>query len=113
MANVMRWCNAYDTIRCDAMQYNIKSEENVFTLFNPFDHTLLNPVVDRIASSFREHPREGVIIYYNAKWKSIFDGRKEFSMARELDLFGIKSVIYRCQAKLTILLSWLSWISLE
>jgi len=52
-----------DIIEADAVGYEVKPDENVFYLFNPFGRDMLRQVVRNISSSVASHRRPVWIIY--------------------------------------------------
>lgn len=62
----------YHVFCYDATQYEIRSCENVFTFFNPFNDKVMLPVVKNILSSVKKYPRDIFVIYFNPTEKEIF-----------------------------------------
>jgi SAM-dependent methyltransferase len=84
----------FQIIETDATQYLIKPEENLFIMYNPFDETVLDRVLDNIIASLRESPRKIWIVYYNPKWNQIVESRRELKRAQELNVWGFKFAVY-------------------
>lgn len=57
----------------DAVQFDGYGEYNVFFFFNPFNDTVLEPVVRRILESVRENPRTVYVIYHHPKYDWVMD----------------------------------------
>jgi hypothetical protein len=51
----------------DAADYNVQPDQNVFFMFNPFDHIVMQHVIEHIAHSLEEVPRPIWLIYLNVK----------------------------------------------
>lgn len=57
----------------DAAEYEIRSDENVFYLYNPFEAPVLRSIVERIAASAAQDPRPIWIIYNHPLHKAVLD----------------------------------------
>jgi hypothetical protein len=84
----------FKIIESDAVKYEIRSEENVFIFYNPFDDAIMNPVLDNIAASVDKHPRKVFIVYYNPKWGQLIEHRPNFTVLQKLDFWGYRLVVY-------------------
>jgi SAM-dependent methyltransferase len=62
----------FEVICADAASYQIRSYENCFFFFNPFDEIVLLKVVKNILASLKESPRKIYVIYINPVHKEIF-----------------------------------------
>jgi SAM-dependent methyltransferase len=82
-------------IEADASNYRISEDEYVFFMFNPFDETVLSPVMDHIEASLQRYPRRVFIIYQNPKWKNVIETRESFFLMQKLDLWGNHFNIYQ------------------
>lgn len=92
-------CKArFRIIEQDATKYPIQDDENVFVFYNPFDGAILSKVLENIRTSLKQQPRKIVIVYYNPRWSDVFDGFPEFRVARQLEFWGFKFVIYSSEA---------------
>ncbi len=60
-----RKTNNIELINCDAMDYIIPDDVNIFYFFNPFRGAILEKVTRNIYSSFKEIPRKIFIIFFN------------------------------------------------
>jgi hypothetical protein len=52
-----------DVTHMDAGRYEIREDDRVFYLFNPFFGPVLNQVLDNIRRSIQSRPREHLLIY--------------------------------------------------
>ncbi|MDQ6889304.1 MAG: class I SAM-dependent methyltransferase [Bacteroidota bacterium] len=60
------------TVICDdAVNYQVRQDENVFFFFNPFDEIVMLPVVKNILKSLKEKSRIVHIVYLNPVHKEI------------------------------------------
>lgn len=62
----------FNVICDDVVNYKIKTEQNVFFFFNPFDEVVMLEVVKNILTSLKEKSRKAFIIYVNPVHKEIF-----------------------------------------
>jgi SAM-dependent methyltransferase len=61
------------THNVDAAAYVFPAEPFVLFLFNPFGGTVVARVRDNLERSLRQSPRQGYVIYVNAKHRQVFD----------------------------------------
>jgi 16S rRNA G966 N2-methylase RsmD len=70
-SNIERYChkkrlsNIVAIHHCDVVDYDIKADENVFYLYNPFNERVMTRFIDNIAKSQDQHPRPIWLLYYN------------------------------------------------
>lgn len=50
---------------CDAASFRVPDDANVFFFFNPFIGATLSEVIRRIHRSWRSHPRDLFVIFFN------------------------------------------------
>lgn len=62
----------FEIICCDAVNYKIEEDTNVFFFFNPFDEVVMLQVVKNILFSLKENNRKIYVIYINPLHKDIF-----------------------------------------
>ena len=62
----------FNVIHLNAADYQIRSHENVFFFFNPFNEIVMKQVVKNILNSLRESPREVYVLYINPVHQEIF-----------------------------------------
>jgi len=88
----------FSIIESDAARYQIRPEENVFILCNPFDGTILKAVLDNITASIQKHPRKVWIMYYNPRWSQVVEQQNDFARFEEFTYWGFKFIVYssRC-----------------
>jgi SAM-dependent methyltransferase len=60
-----RKTNNIELIHCDAMDYIIPADVNIFYFYNPFRGAILEKVTRNIYSSFKDTPRKIFIIFFN------------------------------------------------
>ena len=63
----------------NAMEFEGYGEYNVFFFFNPFDNTVLTPVIQKILDSVKENRRKIYVIYHHPKYREVMEnaGLKE------------------------------------
>jgi precorrin-6B methylase 2 len=47
----------FEVVHADAADYEVQPDQNVFFMFNPFDHVVMQQVIQRIGQSLQEVPR--------------------------------------------------------
>jgi 16S rRNA G966 N2-methylase RsmD len=81
-------------IECDATNYTINTDENVFFMFDPFDETILIKVLSNIAASLQRQRRKILIIYHRPKYDHIIEQGDDFTRLREFRFYSLQFVIY-------------------
>lgn len=59
----------------DVTEYELPKEPFILYFFNPFGEMVVSQLLDNLDASLCDFPREGYIIYLNAKHKNCFDRR--------------------------------------
>jgi SAM-dependent methyltransferase len=72
----------------DAASHPVSADENIFFLYNPFDVSVLNKVLDNVSASLRRTPRKIMIVYHNPKWAHVFDERADFVRLSDVSFWG-------------------------
>ncbi|OPC04299.1 hypothetical protein BAS10_14575 [Elizabethkingia meningoseptica] len=76
----------YTICNCDAMNYEIPDDVNVFYFYNPFAPPVLKAVMQRIEESLQRNPRKVIIFYFNAIYLSVLlDSRYKIIHEEEID----------------------------
>ena len=57
----------------NATRYEVPRDASVFCFFNPFDETLLDPVMQNIERSLRANNRDVLVLYFNALHKDVME----------------------------------------
>jgi cation diffusion facilitator family transporter len=57
----------FEVVHGDAADYHVQPDQNVFFMFNPFDHIVMRQVIKHVAHSLEERPRPIWLIYLNVK----------------------------------------------
>ena len=58
---------SFEVVHSDAADYEVQRDQNVFFMFNPFDHVVMQQVVHHVARSLEETPRPVWVIYLNVQ----------------------------------------------
>jgi hypothetical protein len=75
-------------VEADAAGYAVSADENMFFMYNPFDVTVLDKVLDNVADSLRRHPRRIMIVYHNPKLAHSLEQRAELVRLPEMSFWG-------------------------
>ena len=65
-------------VPCNAAQYKIQPDENVFYFYNPFDGIVMAQVLANIVQSLQTHPRLVWLIYNNPRYGYIIEQQGMF-----------------------------------
>lgn len=68
----------FEIVNSDVVDYEIKDDENVFFMFNPFDAVVMSKVIQNLGASLKKQPRRIWIIYHNPVWHDIIEGQDTF-----------------------------------
>jgi len=83
-----------EVVCADVMEFEYTADHNVFYLFNPFDGTMLDRVIQRIDSSVAESPRQVWLIYHHPDWRHVIDDREQFSLILDRTYGGCQFLVY-------------------
>lgn len=75
-------------INGDAIEYDIKEDENVFFLFNPFNELLVAKILSNIISSVQSVPRKIWLVYLNPAHGALIDQTPAFVRIGEFNFPG-------------------------
>lgn len=67
-----------EIVEADVVDYEIRPDENVFFMFNPFYSEILELIVWKIARSVAAHPRKVWLIYLYPECRQAIDGSRAF-----------------------------------
>lgn len=84
----------FQIIELDVAEYTVKTNENVFFMFNPFDDVILKKVLNNITSSLKQLNRKALIIYCNPKYGNIIEQHGNFVKSEDFFISGINFSIY-------------------
>ena len=77
----------WEIAHCDARKFRIPSDATVFYFYDPFDETIMEPVIKNIVSSAKQHPRTLYAIYLTPAQRDLFY-KYGFSDAYEFSKIG-------------------------
>jgi SAM-dependent methyltransferase len=77
----------------DATAYPLPDSPMVCYFYNPFDEVLMQVMVDRLAESLRNNPRDIYVVYVNPLHRVLFDADRTWNVIQE----GKNHVTYRAQ----------------
>jgi hypothetical protein len=83
-----------EAIFSDAALYEIKNDENVFFLYNPFDSVVLKNFLDNINASLEKDPRKIYLIYHCPEYNSIIEREKYLISSEKYMLYGCEFTLY-------------------
>jgi len=85
-----------EVVECDAADYLIRDDENVFYMFNPFDGNVMAAFLDNVLSAVARRPRRVWLIYHNATCRDVIDGLSAFRQVGEYTfaVLGVPFVVY-------------------
>ena len=84
----------FDIIQADVEEYQIRDDEDIFYLFNPFDDVILSKVLNKIINSIKKRNRKVWIIYFNALHKGVIEKSKHFTKTMEYKNLGQEFLVY-------------------
>lgn len=93
----LQWTRSveYEVHAMDAREYRFGADDTVLYLFNPFDDTILRPVLENWRRSLTESPRAAVLIYQNPVWRSVVDEVSGMVHAGDFSFSGCDFAVYR------------------
>jgi len=63
-----------EVVECDAAHYEVRDDECVFYMFNPFDGDVMASFLGNVVSSLERRPRRAWLIYHNPTCRDIVEG---------------------------------------
>lgn len=84
----------FEVVTIDAAEYDIKDDENVFYLFNPFDDVVMNKFLRNLDASLARMPRPIWVIYQNPVNQDVFERHGAFRLVRRFGQRGNTVAIY-------------------
>lgn len=85
---------AFQVLQIDARCYEVRDDENVFFLFNPFGAGILKPVVENIQKSLRDNPRKAWIVYLNPIHREIIESLSTPSRVHDYAFGGYEFSVF-------------------
>jgi hypothetical protein len=83
----------FKIVESDVAKYSVRTDENVFFMFNPFEETVMEQVLNNISVSLKVLPRKILIIYLNPACDKLI---KSFKGIRKIGeyLYGYRFIVY-------------------
>jgi 16S rRNA G966 N2-methylase RsmD len=81
-------------LNTDVLDYQVKDDEDVFYMYNPFDDYVVTRVMEKINESYSNHKRKIWIIYRNAVHDEIIKSSKNFSHFADFVFLEQDFVVY-------------------
>ncbi len=78
----------------DVVDYEIRPDEDIFFMNNPFDETVLNRLLDNLCVSLRQNRRPVFIIYFCPTRSDVIEQRKEFNRIQTGKVWGYDFALY-------------------
>lgn len=70
-------------IESDVVDYNIRDDDNVFFLYNPFDRVVMRIILNNIILSLKNKQRKIWLIYNNPIYRDIIENKGVFTKLKE------------------------------
>lgn len=83
-----------EIVESDILDYAIHPEENVFYLYNPFDHVVMERFIARLEASIRCTPRKIWLIYHVAQERDVVERRHLFGTSKMHRVGGTEFIVY-------------------
>jgi SAM-dependent methyltransferase len=83
-----------EIIESDIVEYNIRSDENVFYLYNPFDEIILKTFLDNLRKSVDKSYRKVLLIYHIPRCGNAVENHGLFARRTKYFLGGTDFVVY-------------------
>jgi SAM-dependent methyltransferase len=84
-----------EILEMDVVDYEVRPDENIFFLFNPFDVGIVDTVVGNIAKSLEQDPRRAWLIYQYPEFRSAVDANGSFVETGRYEWGGCEFIVYR------------------
>jgi SAM-dependent methyltransferase len=86
--SIVRSRATFNVIAMNAANYHPDQGDDVFFLFNPFDDTILDAVLNNIAQSVLRYPRTILICYYCPRFQKKIESDSRFHQVMDLETLG-------------------------
>lgn len=85
---------AFQVMQLDARNYEVREDESVFFLFNPFGAAILEQVVENIRASLLGNPRKAWIVYLNPVHRELVERVSNPSKVNDYEFGGYKFSVF-------------------
>jgi SAM-dependent methyltransferase len=83
-----------EIVEADVVDYEVRPNQNVFFMFNPFDAGIMEVALDKISASVDSHPRRVWLIYQYPECRTAIDGYGRFAETASYVWGGREFVVY-------------------
>jgi len=83
-----------EIVECDAARYRFRPDENVFFLYDPFNASVLEQVMENIRVSLEEAPRTAWLIYSAPRHYTTIDRAQVFEHCQNFSILGTDFKVY-------------------
>jgi len=84
----------FEIVTADAAGYQVRADQNVFFKYNPFDHVVIEQVLERIDFSLKEEPRPIWFIYHAFTPKYKIEDRQGYVKIHDLRYGNARAAIF-------------------
>lgn len=90
-----------EIIESDVATYQMRGDESVYFVFNPFDETILEQVLGNIAASVAARARTVLVLFFHPKehYRRMMASRADFELVEERVIRGHEFVVYSHRAR--------------
>jgi SAM-dependent methyltransferase len=82
-------------VECDAVEYTIQDDDNVFYMFHPFKEAVMEKVLGNIARSLEKEDREMLLLYHYPACREVIENQRVFALESEYVFSGSHFSVYR------------------
>jgi SAM-dependent methyltransferase len=86
-----------EIIETDILDYEIKTDQNVFYLYNPFDGVIMSKFIRRIGASIQKTPRKVWLIYHIPEQSEIIEAQSVFPKRTPHSIGGVEFIVYESE----------------
>ena len=87
----------FEILETDVCGYQMRDDETVYFLFNPFDAVVMRIVRENLEASFHRRPRTISLLYYNPVCARVLEQGSLFRKVMEARYAGAEAWVYRTQ----------------
>lgn len=84
----------FEIIQCDASLYELRDDEDIFFLYNPFNHVILNKVLENISRSVKRRPRPLQIVYAYPVNRAHIESFFKIKSVQDYDIWKLPFTVY-------------------
>jgi SAM-dependent methyltransferase len=84
----------FEIIESDVCEYEIKDDENIFYLYDPFDDIVMRRVLRNLDISIEKKKRKMWLIYNNPNFRTVIEEQGNFKKSEEFTTGNTEFVVY-------------------